>query len=64
VLVALFGGLFSLSGDVIRATPFGAVPRIPADDFALAPLVVLSATAVVLAGLGFARFRSRDITPG
>ncbi|MFI5084542.1 MAG: ABC transporter permease [Actinomycetales bacterium] len=64
MLVALFGGLFSLSGDVIRATPFGAVPRIPADDFALAPLVVLSATAVVLAGLGFARFRSRDITPG
>lgn len=61
VMVAMFGGLFSLSAEIIKSTPFGAVPRMPADDFALTPLVVLSVLAVVLAALGIWRFRNRDI---
>lgn len=63
VLVTMFGGLFSLSDSVIRSTPFGAVPRLPADDFTLLPIVVLTAIAAVLAILGFRRFGTRDIVP-
>ncbi|WP_425860205.1 ABC transporter permease [Arthrobacter sp. TWP1-1] len=60
--IAMFGGLFSLSEAAIKATPFGAVPRIPAEDFTLAPLAVLTIIAAVLATLGFWRFRTRDVT--
>ncbi|MGA7206367.1 MAG: ABC transporter permease [Specibacter sp.] len=63
VVIAMFGGLFSLSESVIRATPFGAVPRLPAEDFRLLPIVVLTVIAVVLATLGMWRFRTRDIMP-
>ena len=63
LLVAMFGGLFSLSDPVIRSTPFGAVPRLPADDFTLVPIVVLTALAAVLAILGIRRFGTRDIVP-
>ena len=63
VLVAMFGSLFSLSEAAIKATPFGAVPRMPVEDFALMPLVVLLLIAVVLAALGVWRFRTRDIVP-
>ncbi|GAA1863154.1 exporter of polyketide antibiotics [Paeniglutamicibacter psychrophenolicus] len=63
VMAAMFGGLFSLSEDVIKATPFGAVPRLPAEDFALLPLVVLGVVALVLATIGFWRFRARDLMP-
>ena len=63
VMAAMFGGLFSLSEDVIKATPFGAVPRLPAEDFALLPLVVLGVIALVLATIGFWRFRARDLMP-
>lgn len=62
VVVAMFGPLFSLSEDAIKATPFGAVPRMPAESFALPPLVVLIVIAVVLGVLGIWRFRNRDIT--
>lgn len=61
VMVAMFGGLFSLSADAIKATPFGAVPRMPAEDFALAPLLVLTLIAVVLGAAGIWRFRTRDV---
>ncbi|ALE06870.1 hypothetical protein AL755_17730 [Arthrobacter sp. ERGS1:01] len=61
VVIAMFGGLFSLSESVIRATPFGAVPRMPADSFSVMPLVVLTVIALVLAALGIRRFRTRDI---
>ncbi|RAX49655.1 ABC transporter permease [Arthrobacter sp. AQ5-05] len=63
VMAAMFGGLFSLSENVIKATPFGAVPRLPAEDFALLPLVVLGVIALVLATIGFWRFRARDLMP-
>ncbi|WP_423184519.1 ABC transporter permease [Arthrobacter sp. NyZ413] len=63
ILIATFGPLFSLSDDFIKSTPFGAVPRIPAEDFTLLPILVLSSTAIVLAALGVQRFRTRDLTP-
>lgn len=63
VMAAMLGALFFLSEDFIKLTPFGAVPRIPAEDFALLPLVVLSVIALVLATIGFWRFRTRDVMP-
>ncbi|WP_104091726.1 ABC transporter permease [Arthrobacter sp. GMC3] len=63
VVIAMFGGLFSLSESVISATPFGAVPRLMTENFTVLPLLVLSVIAVALAVLGFWRFSNRDITP-
>lgn len=61
LMVAMFGGLFSLSADAIRSTPFGAIPRMPAEDFVLLPVAVVLVIAVVLAALGIWRFRNRDM---
>ncbi|WP_207346242.1 ABC transporter permease [Arthrobacter sp. E3] len=63
VMLAMFGSLFSLSEAAIKATPFGAVPRMPAEDFALLPIVVLCLIAALLGGLGMWRFSTRDIVP-
>ncbi|WP_313813377.1 ABC transporter permease [Glutamicibacter sp.] len=61
VMAAMFGGLFSLSDDVIRSTPFGAIPRVPAEEFSWAPLAVLTLISLVLAAAGMARFNRRDV---
>ena len=63
VMAAMFGTLFSLSEAAIRATPFGAVPRLPAETFRLLPLVVLAVLAIILAALGLVQFRRRDLSP-
>ncbi|WP_210100876.1 ABC transporter permease [Paeniglutamicibacter antarcticus] len=63
-MAAMFGGLFSFAQDAIKATPFGMIPRIPAEDFTPMPLVVLALSAVVLGSMGFWRFRARDLIPG
>ncbi|MCQ9166142.1 MULTISPECIES: ABC transporter permease [unclassified Arthrobacter] len=63
VVVAMFGPLLSLSDSAIKATPFGAVPRMPADGFALPPLLLLASIALVLGILGMRRFSTRDIMP-
>ncbi|WP_287930204.1 ABC transporter permease [Arthrobacter sp.] len=64
LVIAMFGPLFSLSESAIRSTPFGAVPRLPAEAFTLLPLLVLTAIAVVLGALGIRRFTTRDIMAG
>lgn len=61
VMAAMFGGLFSLSEDVIRATPFGAIPRVPAEDFSWTPLAVLLLISLALGAAGMARFNRRDV---
>lgn len=63
VVVAMFGGLFSLSESAIAATPYGAVPRLMTENFTVLPILVLSAIALALGVLGFWRFSNRDITP-
>lgn len=61
LMVAMFGGLFSLSENAIKSTPFGAIPRMPADAFTAPPIVVVTILAFILAALGFWRFRNRDL---
>ncbi|MGP7813685.1 ABC transporter permease [Glutamicibacter soli] len=61
VMAAMFGGLFSLSEDVIRATPFGAIPRVPAEDFSWTPPAVLLLISLALGAAGMDRFNRRDV---
>jgi len=45
---------------VVKLSPFQHVPAMPADDFALGPLVALTAVAVALSAVGLVGFRRRD----
>lgn len=62
VVVGLFGGLLRLPGWALNFSPFHVTPQLPADDFSLAPLLLLSGSAVLLALIGTALFRRRDLT--
>jgi ABC-2 type transport system permease protein len=60
-LLGLLGPLLSLPGWLTALSPFEHVPRLPADDFALAPLLWLTAIAALLVAAGLAAFRRRDV---
>lgn len=61
VLLSMFGDLFGLPDWVVRNTPFTAVSRL-GQDFAVLPIVVFSAIAIIAAALGLWRLRTRDMT--
>jgi ABC-2 type transport system permease protein len=46
---------------VLDLSPFTHVPNAPAASVDAVPLVVLSAVALALGGLGLAAFRRRDL---
>ncbi|HET6166086.1 MAG TPA: ABC transporter permease [Marmoricola sp.] len=55
------GELLGLPGWVVRLSPYDHAPRMPLEDFALTPALVLTAIAVALLALSWWRYRSRDI---
>jgi ABC-2 type transport system permease protein len=59
-VIGVFGQLFELSQWAMDLSPFQHVPQMPAESFALAPLLVLTAVAATLLALGFVGFRHRD----
>lgn len=61
VLLALFGPIFDLNPFVLDASPFTHVPRVPASDVTVAPLLALAAIAATLLVAGLAGFRRRDV---
>lgn len=61
MMAAMFGGLFSLSEDAIGATPFGAIPRVPAEEFSWTPLAVLLLISLAFMATGMVRFGRRDV---
>jgi ABC-2 type transport system permease protein len=61
VLLGEFGALFDLSQAVMDISPFAHLPRLPGGDFAVAPLVWLTAIAAGLVVAGLAGFRRRDV---
>jgi len=60
-VVALFADSFDLPGWSRRASPFGHTPRVPLDELALTPLLLLTAMAGAFVAAGYAGLRRRDI---
>ena len=61
-VVGWLGGLLDLPAWLNGLSPFEHLPLVPVDDVSAAPLVVLSAVALVLAAGGLWGFRRRDVT--
>jgi ABC-2 type transport system permease protein len=62
LVIGFFGQLFELPGWVFDLSPFQHVPQVPAQDFALGPVVILTLVAAGLVAAGFAGFAHRDLT--
>ncbi|MEV6495424.1 ABC transporter permease, partial [Actinoplanes sp. NPDC051633] len=60
-VVALFADSFNLPGWAQRASPFAHTPRVPLDNLAVTPLLVVGACAAALFGIGYAGLRRRDL---
>lgn len=60
LVITLLGPALQLDQWVVNIAPFSHVPKYP--DITAAPLLWLSAVAVVLLAAGFAGFRRRDLT--
>lgn len=60
-LVGPLAELLRLPGWVGGLSPYSHVPRVPAEPLTLAPELVLTAIAAVLAATAFGRYRGRDI---
>jgi ABC-2 type transport system permease protein len=60
-VVALFSDLLGLPAWARRLSPLDHVPALPAEAFALTPLVVLTALAAALVAVGLWGFRRRDL---
>jgi len=61
VVVSTFGDIFGLPDWVIDNTVFSAVPRVPSEAFAVAPLVALTLVAILVGSAGLWRLRGRDM---
>jgi polyether ionophore transport system permease protein len=59
-VIGLFAQLLDLPDWVVDLSPFQHVPAMPADDFALGPLLALTAVAAALSVVGLVGFRRRD----
>jgi ABC-2 type transport system permease protein len=61
-VIGMFGQVLDLTTWVQDISPFQHVPRYPAADFDVVPLVLLLAVAAALTALGLAGLRRRDLT--
>ena len=61
LLGPLFAPTFDLPGWVQDLSPFTHVPKVPAGDATLAPLVALTLLGIALGALGVAALRRRDV---
>lgn len=62
LVFGLFGGLLDLPQAVRDLSPFSHVPALPAADVSWAPVVALTAAAVLLTAAGAVTFRRRDLS--
>ena len=60
-VVALFADSFDLPGWTQNASPFAHTPRVPLDDPAVSPLLVIALIAAAVLAVGYAGLRRRDI---
>jgi ABC-2 type transport system permease protein len=61
LLAGVFGPLLDLPHWAAKFSPFGWVPRVPAESLDVVPLVGLLVVAVALITVGLAGFRRRDV---
>ncbi len=61
LLLGQVGELLGLPRWVVGLSPYGHLPRLPAEPFALLPELVLTVIAAALLALAFWRYRERDI---
>jgi ABC-2 type transport system permease protein len=61
VTVGQIGELLQLPTSVLDLSPYTNVPRMPVEDFAWAPELLLALVAVLLLIGAWARYRTRDI---
>lgn len=60
VAVSVFGELFGLPDVVLNSTPFTAIPRLDG-DFTVVPLLIITALAAIVGGIGLVVLRRRDM---
>jgi ABC-2 type transport system permease protein len=61
LMLGQVGELLKLPGWVIGLSPYGHVPKMPVESFALTPTLVLSVIAAALCVVAWGRYRTRDI---
>ena len=61
LLLWLLGPSVHLAQWAMDISPFTHIPKLPGSPFLATPLLVLTATAVIVAGAGLAGLRRRDI---
>ncbi|PSL05359.1 ABC-2 type transport system permease protein [Haloactinopolyspora alba] len=62
LVVSMLGGLLQFPDWMSNLSPFGHVPGIPAEEFTITPVVVLTAITAGLVWTGIDAFRRRDLT--
>jgi ABC-2 type transport system permease protein len=60
-VITMFADSFDLPGWSRQASPFFHTPKVPLDDVAVAPLVVLGLLVAALVAAGYAGLRRRDV---
>ncbi|MCL2865360.1 MAG: hypothetical protein FWE25_07465 [Lachnospiraceae bacterium] len=64
LFIIYFGGLMNLPGWLVKLTPFGYIPKIPADTIdnrVILELALISLLAVIMFVVGFIGYRRRDM---
>ncbi|GII84499.1 exporter of polyketide antibiotics [Sphaerisporangium siamense] len=64
LLVGLVGTALGVDDRVLDISPFTHLPKLPGDDFTPAPLLWLTAMAILLTTAGLTAFRRRDVPVG
>lgn len=64
LLISLVGTALQLDHWILDLSPFTHIPKLPGSSLSLAPLIALTAIAFVLATIGIAALRRRDIPVG
>lgn len=64
LVVGQLGSLLDLPQWALDISPFTHVPLVPADPFAVTPIIWLTVVALALGAFGFAAFRRRDLAIG
>jgi ABC-2 type transport system permease protein len=59
--ITMFGEALQLGQWLLDLSPFAHLPKLPAAEFTVTPVVWLLAVAAVLAAAGLAGFRRRDL---